>query len=183
MMRRRATGRDFQLTVRMVVVSALLLGAYAGIGAGLVALYRAEPSWGPYIAVLAFAITVSVVLHYVSGPEVLLRTAGVTLDAGTHRVAKLEERVARLAALAELPTPRMGIAESSDLNAFTVGVNQKRAVIVVTTGLEKRLEENELDAVLAHELAHIANRDAAVMTLASVPRSVGSAIVGQESGA
>ena len=53
-----------------------------------------------------------------------------------------------------------------------------KSVVVVTSGLHRRLDEPELDAVLAHELAHIANRDAAVMSLASVPRSIGATIAG-----
>jgi heat shock protein HtpX len=168
--------------MRMVFVSVLLLGAYVAIGIALVALYRAKPSWTPYITILALAIGVTVVLHYIAATKILLGTAGVSLENGTRADAALEERVARLAALADLPVPRIGIADSDDRNAFTVGVRQKHAVVVVTTGLIGRLEDDELEAVLAHELAHIANRDAAVMTLATVPRSIGAAIVGQESG-
>ena len=166
----------------MVFVSVLLVGAYAAIGIALVALYDAEPSWAPYITILAFAIGLTVVIHYSSATKILLGTAGVSLEKGTRADAELEQRIARLAALADLPVPRIGIADSDDLNAFTVGVSQRHAVVVVTTGLYRRLEDDELDAVLAHELAHIANRDAAVMTLASVPRSIGAAIVGQDSG-
>jgi heat shock protein HtpX len=180
--RRRATGRDLQLTLRMAFVILLLVGVYVGIGIALVALYSAEPSWSPYVTILAFAISLTVVVHYTSASKILLGTAGVSLEAGSRADSTLEARVARLAALADLPVPRVGIADSDDLNAFTVGVSQRNAVVVVTTGLYNRLEDDELDAVLAHELAHIANGDAAVMTLASVPRSIGAAIVGQESG-
>ena len=181
-MKRRATGRDLQLTVRMVCASLLLVGAYAGIGVALAALYIKEPAWAPYVTVLAVAIGLTVVLHYLSGAQILLRAAGVTLDSANEESAKLEQRIARLAALADLPVPRVGIAESNDLNAFTVGVRQSHAVVVVTTGLLERLDDGELESVLAHELAHIANRDAAVMSLVSVPRSIGAAIVGRESG-
>jgi heat shock protein HtpX len=162
----------------MACVSLLLLGAYAAIGVALLAMYEAEPSWGLYVTIIAVAIGFTVVGHYLSATDVLLRTAGVRLDASAPVATKLEQRIARLAALADIPAPRIGIADSDDLNAFTVGVRQKRAVVVVTSGLYHQLDELELDAVLAHELAHIANRDAAVMSLASVPRSIGATIAG-----
>ena len=162
----------------MACVSLLLLGAYAGIGAALVAVYLAEPSWGLYVTIIALAIGCTVVAHYRSATALLLRTAGARLDESGPANAELEKRIARLAALASLPTPRVAIADSEDLNAFTVGVRQKHAVVVVTKALYAQLEERELDAVLAHELAHIANRDAAVMSLASVPRSIGATIAG-----
>jgi heat shock protein HtpX len=181
-MKRRPTGRDLQLTLRMACVSLLLVSAYVGIAAALAALYLEESSWAPYVSILAVAIAATVVLHYLRGTQILLRAAGVTLDAADPIAVKVERHIARLAALADVPAPRIGIAKSDDLNAFTVGVKQAQAVVVVTTGLCDRLEDDELDAVLAHELAHIANRDAAVMSLASVPRTIGAAIVGRESG-
>ena len=181
-MKRRATGRDLQLTVRMACAILMLAAAYVAIGGALAALYIGEPSWTPYVTVLAVAVGLTVLLHYLSGTQILLRAAGVTLDAAHPDTAKLEQRIARLAALADLPVPRVGVAESSDPNAFTVGVRQQRAVVIVTTGLLERLDEGELEAVLAHELAHVANRDAAVMSLVSVPRSIGAAIIGRESG-
>ncbi len=163
----------------MACVSLLLLGAYAAIGVALLALYEAEPSWGVYVTIIALAIGCTVVGHYLSATEVLLRTAGVRLDASAPALAELEKRIARLAALADLSHSASGSHRRiRDANAFTVGVRQKRAVVVVTSGLYHRLEELELDAVLAHELSHIANRDAAVMSLASVPRSIGATIAG-----
>jgi heat shock protein HtpX len=180
--KRRATGRDVQLTMRMAFVSLLLLAANVALAAAVVLLYVAEPSWAPYITLVAIGILGAVVLHYTSSTEILLRSAGVTFDTDTPATADLESRMARLAALADLPVPRIRLATSVDPNALTVGVRQRRAIVVVTTALCDALEPDELDAVLAHELAHIANRDSAVMSLASVPRSVGAAIVGSESG-
>ncbi len=74
----------------------------------------------------------------------------------------------RLTALANMPKPRVAIARSPMLNAFATGRNEKTSVLVVTTGLLKSdLDDRELEAVLAHELSHVAHKDVAVMTIAS----------------
>lgn len=66
-----------------------------------------------------------------------------------------------------MPKPRVAIADSDVPNAFATGRNQKKAVVCVTTGILRRLEPQELEGVLAHELSHVAHRDVAVMTIAS----------------
>jgi heat shock protein HtpX len=73
----------------------------------------------------------------------------------------------RLVAMANMPMPKVAIANSDIPNAFATGRNQKNAVVCVTTGLLRRLDQQELEAVLAHELSHVAHRDVAVMTIAS----------------
>jgi heat shock protein HtpX len=75
--------------------------------------------------------------------------------------------VDRLCALADMPKPKVAIADSDIPNAFATGRNQKAAVLCVTSGLMRRLEEPEIEAVLSHELSHVAHRDVAVMTIAS----------------
>ncbi|HEX8929180.1 MAG TPA: zinc metalloprotease HtpX [Actinomycetota bacterium] len=75
--------------------------------------------------------------------------------------------VDRLCALADMPKPKVAVAESDIPNAFATGRNQKTAVLCVTTGIMRRLEEPELEAVLSHELSHVAHKDVAVMTIAS----------------
>ncbi len=75
--------------------------------------------------------------------------------------------VERLCALADLPKPRIAIIPSDVPNAFATGRNPKHAAVAVTQGLWRRLEPQEIEAVLAHELSHIANRDVLIMTLAS----------------
>jgi heat shock protein HtpX len=80
---------------------------------------------------------------------------------------ELHQMVDRLCALADMPKPRVAIADSDVPNAFATGRNQKHAVVCVTTGILRRLSAPELEAVLSHELSHVAHRDVAVMTLAS----------------
>jgi heat shock protein HtpX len=66
-----------------------------------------------------------------------------------------------------MPKPLVALAQSDMPNAFATGRNQSHAVVCVTTGLLRRLDEKEVEAVLAHELSHVAHRDVAVMTIAS----------------
>ncbi|MGA2472404.1 MAG: zinc metalloprotease HtpX [Acidimicrobiales bacterium] len=75
--------------------------------------------------------------------------------------------VDRLCALADMPKPKVAIATTDIPNAFATGRSPKSAVVCVTSGLLRRLDEPEVEAVLSHELSHVAHRDVAVMTVAS----------------
>ena len=80
---------------------------------------------------------------------------------------QLHALVDRLCAMADMPKPRIAVADTDVPNAFATGRSEKRAVVCVTTGLLRRLEVAELEGVLSHELSHIAHRDVTVMTIAS----------------
>jgi heat shock protein HtpX len=73
----------------------------------------------------------------------------------------------RLCALADMPKPRVAIADTDMPNAFATGRNADHAVVCATTGLLRRLENDELEGVLAHEMSHVAHKDVQVMTIAS----------------
>jgi heat shock protein HtpX len=73
----------------------------------------------------------------------------------------------RLCALADMPKPRVAIADTDIPNAFATGRSPKAAVVCATSGLLRRLDEPEVEAVLAHEISHVAHRDVAIMTIAS----------------
>jgi heat shock protein HtpX len=73
----------------------------------------------------------------------------------------------RLCALADMPKPRVGVADISVPNAFATGRSPERSVVCVTTGILGLLTADEMEAVLAHELSHVAHRDVTVMTIAS----------------
>ena len=97
----------------------------------------------------------------------------IALHAMRGRIVSPEEApelhaiVDRLVALSDAPKPQVAIARSDVPNAFATGRSPKRAVVCVTTGLLRRLDREELEAVLAHEISHVAHRDVAVMTIAS----------------
>ncbi len=80
---------------------------------------------------------------------------------------QLHGMVDRLCAMADMEKPRIAIADNDAPNAFATGRTSKRSVIVVTTGLLRRLDRDELEGVLAHELSHVAHKDVTVMTIAS----------------
>jgi heat shock protein HtpX len=75
--------------------------------------------------------------------------------------------VDRLCAIADMPKPKVAIADTDIPNAFATGRSQNHAVVCATTGIMARLDERELEGVLAHELSHVAHRDVTVMTIAS----------------
>jgi heat shock protein HtpX len=88
-------------------------------------------------------------------------------EVSPQQAPELHQLVDRLCALADMPKPRVAISDSDIPNAFATGRNQKHAVLCVTNGIMRRLSEPELEAVLSHELSHVAHRDVAVMTIAS----------------
>jgi heat shock protein HtpX len=80
---------------------------------------------------------------------------------------QLHAIVDRLCALADMPKPKVAIADTDVPNAFATGRSPQRAVVCATTGIMRRLDERELEGVLSHELSHVAHRDVTVMTLAA----------------
>jgi len=80
---------------------------------------------------------------------------------------QLHALVDRLCAMADMPKPRIAVADTDIPNAFATGRTPSRSVICVTTGILKRLDAEELEGVLSHELSHVAHRDVTVMTVAS----------------
>ncbi|MBA2426825.1 MAG: zinc metalloprotease HtpX [Actinobacteria bacterium] len=88
-------------------------------------------------------------------------------EVSSQEAPRLHALIDRLCALADMPKPRVAIANSPMPNAFAAGRNQSASVVCATTGLMDRLDDSELEGVLAHELSHIAHRDVMVMTIAS----------------
>jgi heat shock protein HtpX len=90
---------------------------------------------------------------------------------------RLHDMVRRLCQNADLPMPKIAVVRTNMPNAFATGRNQKHAVVAVTTGLLSRLNESEVEAVLAHELTHVKNRDMMVMTIATFLSSLAQMLV------
>jgi heat shock protein HtpX len=89
----------------------------------------------------------------------------------------LHRTVDRLSQQADLPKPTVAVADTNAPNAFATGRSKKNSTVCVTTGLLQSLEQEELEGVLAHELAHVKNRDVAVMTIASFLATIAMFIV------
>jgi heat shock protein HtpX len=98
--------------------------------------------------------------------KIALSTAGA-VEVTPQQAPQLHGIVDRVCALADMPKPRVAIANSPLPNAFATGRNADKSVLCVTTGLMDKLNNDELEGVIAHELSHVAHKDVQVMTIAS----------------
>jgi heat shock protein HtpX len=117
------------------------------------------------VLVLALAAALLVAQYWCSDKIALFGMGGRLVT--PEEEPQLHGAIDRLCALADMKKPRVAIAETDVPNAFATGRSPSTAVVCTTRGLIRRLDESELEAVLAHELSHVAHRDVAVMTVAS----------------
>nr|CAA9363140.1 MAG: Probable protease htpX homolog 1 [uncultured Nocardioidaceae bacterium] len=150
---------DGGLTARMGVVVLLLVVLYLAVGAALIVYIDSILIGAVVVVALAWA------QWYFSDKLALasMRARVVTPE----QAPELHGMIDRLVALADMPKPRVAIADTDLPNAFATGRSPDHAVVCVTTGILRRLDVDELEGVLSHELAHVAHRDVAVMTVAS----------------
>jgi heat shock protein HtpX len=178
---RRPFGRDLGLSIRMGIALVPIVLWYLAVAALVVLVVivaLVEPGFQSLLSA-AFVAAVGPILlweHLQRSEAVALRAAGAKeLDPGERE--ELQNLVARVAAHADVVAPRVALARSWAPNAFSVGLTEQRAVVAFTTELLRRdLTTAELEAVVAHELAHVTNRDGVVMTFVSAPALVGSAM-------
>ena len=161
---------DWGLRGRMLVTAGLLAVLYIGFVVVLVEVLNTAP-----VVALLLIGGLSFVQYFYSD-SLALRSMGAS-RVEEAEYPDLHQRVTRLAQQADLPKPDVAVADSHTPNAFATGRNQENAVVCVTTGLLETLNEEELDGVLAHELAHIKNRDVMVMTIASFLSTVAFMVV------
>ncbi|MFB6110657.1 MAG: zinc metalloprotease HtpX [Halodesulfurarchaeum sp.] len=151
---------DWGLRLRMGVTMFLLVALYI-VFAGVITL---SLGGGAIMMLLLFG-GFSVVQWFFSD-RLALRSMGAS-EVTAEEYPHLHATVSRLAQQADLPKPTVAVVGSSVPNAFATGRSKNNAVVAVTTGMLRTLEEGELEGVLAHELAHVKNRDMTVMTIAS----------------
>ncbi|MGW5350794.1 zinc metalloprotease HtpX [Streptomyces sp. NPDC004031] len=151
---------DRGLTTRMVVTMFLIGLLYVVFVGALLALLRG--SW-PIILVVAGLLFVA---QFWFSDRIASFSMGAR-EVTPEQQPELHGVVDRICALADLPKPKVAVARSDVPNAFATGRNQKNTVVCVTTGLLWRLEPEELEGVVAHELSHVAHKDVMVMTVAS----------------
>jgi heat shock protein HtpX len=162
-------GRDTGLQLRMATVMFLLGLVYvvfvgvliqAGVGAGIVITIAAG------LALLQLFASDKMALGAMGAKEVSPQEA-----------PELHAMIERLCVQADLPKPRIAIANTRMPNAFALGRSPKNATVCATTGIMEILSPAELEGVMAHELTHVANRDVMVMTLASFFATIAAYIV------
>jgi heat shock protein HtpX len=144
----RMTLTMFLIGLLYVVVIAVLLAAKVSL-----------------VPVLVIAAVLLFAQYYFSDKMALYGMGGKIVT--PEEAPELHGIVDRLCALADMPKPRVAIANTDMPNAFATGRNPSHAVVCATTGIMRRLDTEELEGVLAHELSHVAHRDVAVMTFAS----------------
>jgi len=159
---------DRGLTVRMTATMFLLGLVFVAFVALLIGIMTAAHASGAAIVLVALIFgggTAVISLFY--SDKIALASAGAR-EVSPQEAPELHGMVDRLCALADMDKPRVAIAPADMPNAFATGRNSKNSVLVVTEGILRRLEPDELEGVLAHELSHVAHKDVQVMTYASL---------------
>ncbi len=150
---------DRGLTLRMFATGLLIVLLYGAVIGLLIAVGIS------YALVLVIAGALLFVQYWFSDKIALYGMGGRIVT--PEEAPQLHGAIDRLCAMADMKKPRVAIADTDVPNAFATGRSPNSAVVCATTGLMRRLDESELEAVLAHELSHVAHRDVAVMTIAS----------------
>jgi heat shock protein HtpX len=161
MARTRFVG-DPGLTARMTTVMFLLGGLFVGL---IVVLMVAVQSTALSVLIGLVGLGIAWGQWYYS--DTVAMRAMRAREVSPEQAPELHEMIDRLCALADMPKPRVGIADTDLPNAFATGRSPSHSVVVVTTGILRRLTAEELEGVLAHELSHVAHRDVLVMTVAA----------------
>ena len=159
-MKRKNFGRDRGLSLRMLATGGLLGLLYVVFAVVLFSVLNVG------LAPMLLIVVGLAVVQYWTSDKLALRASGAKI-VSRDEAPELHAMVERLCAMADLPKPRIAVVDSDVPNAFATGRNPKHAAVAVTSGLWRRLEPQEVEAVLGHELSHIANRDVLVMTVAS----------------
>ena len=159
-MKRKAFGRDAGLSARMFGTMFLLGLLYVVFFVVLISLFELQ-YWFVILLLGGLAF-----LQYYTSDKIALAASRAKVVT-PEQAPELHAMVDRLCAMADLPKPKVAIIPTDVPNAFATGRNPKNSAVAVTEGLWRRLEPREIEGVLAHELAHISNRDVAIMTVAS----------------
>ena len=162
-------GKDTGLQVRMLTTM-FLLGLVYVVFAGII-----FAAGGSAVAIALFA-AVMLSVQFFASDKLALRAMGAR-EVSPAEAPELHAMIERLCIQADIPKPRIAVAQTEMPNAFAMGRSQKHATVCATTGILNLLSPAELEGVMAHEITHIVNRDVAIMTMASFFASIASTIV------
>ena len=161
---------DWGLRGRMFLTMFLLFALYIAF-VGVMAVFFTSRLF-PILVVMSLFLGA----QFLFSDRIALYSMGAS-EVSDGEYPELHATVSRLAQQADLPKPTVAVADSQVPNAFATGRSQSSSTVCVTTGLMRTLSDEELEGVLAHELAHVKNRDVAVMTIASFLSTVAFLIV------
>src|SRR4051794_4376338 len=162
-------GRDTGLQVRLTLTMFLLGLVYVVL---VVAMLAAGAS-GAAVAVIAGGLAL---VNLFASDKLALHAMGARVVSPSE-APQLHAMIERLCVQADLPKPKVAVAQTRMPNAFALGRSPKSATVCATTGIMELLSPAELEGVLAHELTHVQNRDVLVMTLASFFATLAAYIV------
>ena len=162
-------GRDTGLQVRMAVTLFLLGALYVAL---VVALLGSGVN-GVTVALIAGGLAA---LNLFASDKLALAAMGARVVT-PEQAPQLHAMVERLCVQADLPKPKVAVAQTKMPNAFALGRSPKSATVCATTGIMELLSPAELEGVMAHELTHVQNRDVLVMTLAGFFATIAAYIV------
>ena len=151
--------KDRGLSARMYFTMFMLGFLYAVFALFLMAT-------GMQLMFIGGIVGVMVVVQYYMSDKLILMSTGAK-EVTAEQQPALYKMVNKLANRYEMPMPRVAVIDTPIPNAFATGRNPKNALVAVTTGIQERLNERELQAVIGHELAHVANRDMRVLAVAN----------------
>ena len=136
-----------------------------GFMSALVALIAMQFSSG-FVIPMLFVVGLNVVAYFFSDKMAIAATRAKPV--AEHELPQVYSIVSNLSARTGMPMPRIYVIDSPQPNAFATGRNPKNAAVAVTTGILQVLDNNELEGVLAHELAHVSNRDILISSIAAM---------------
>lgn len=167
MARPTSFGRDTGLQLRMTL-TLFLLGLVYAVLVGVVIASKME--------FLLIVVGGMFLIQVFASDRLALHAMGAR-EVTPQEAPQLHAMVERLCVQANLPKPRVAVANTPMPNAFAIGRSPKKATVCATTGIMELLSPSELEGVMAHELTHVQNRDVMVMTIASFFATIAAYIV------
>jgi heat shock protein HtpX len=161
--------RDWGLTFRVWLTMFLLFLVYL-VFIIILAAFGVGASW-----LILFAVGMAFIQYFFSDRMVLWSTGARVLQEDEY--PELHQMVARVASVAGVPKPRVAMMQTPVPNAFATGRSPSHAVVAVTDSITRLLTPRELEAVIAHEMAHVKNRDILTMTVASFVAMIAAIIM------
>jgi len=161
--------RDPGLQSRMILTLFLLGALYVAFAAVLIG----AGVQGPVILLICGGLAL---LQLTTSDKLALHAMGAR-EVTPQEAPELHAMIERLCIQADLPKPKIAVAQTNMPNAFALGRSQKSATVCATTGIMNMLSPAELEGVMAHELAHVKNRDVMIMTIVSFFASVAAMIL------